>query len=98
MGNLLISDDNTTTTTTTTTAGGGWEDGSWPYPPNLATPSNILIDASNGASDYGNKVTQPLVGCGVLRVCVCVVWVDCIVCVCVVWVDCIVCVSVCCVG
>ena len=32
-----------------------WEDESFEYPPNLAPPQQILIDASNGASDYGNK-------------------------------------------
>lgn len=31
------------------------------YPPNLASPEQILIDASNGASDYGNKFGEPLV-------------------------------------
>ena len=38
-----------------------WEDAAWPYPPNLAPPLQILIDASNGASDYGNKFGEPLV-------------------------------------
>ena len=38
-----------------------WEDGAWPYPPNLAPPLQILIDASNGASDYGNKFGEPLI-------------------------------------
>ena len=32
------------------------EDASFVYPDNLASPQQILIDASNGASDYGNKV------------------------------------------
>ncbi|KAK4739932.1 hypothetical protein R3W88_003629 [Solanum pinnatisectum] len=32
-----------------------WEDRSFTYPANLASPLQILIDASNGASDYGNK-------------------------------------------
>ena len=31
------------------------------YPSNLASPLQILIDASNGASDYGNKFGEPLV-------------------------------------
>lgn len=31
------------------------------YPDNLAPPQQILIDASNGASDYGNKFGEPLV-------------------------------------
>eukprot|EP00877_Chromochloris_zofingiensis_P007400 jgi/Chrzof1/2913/Cz12g03220.t1 len=37
------------------------EDASAVYPDNLASPSQILIDASNGASDYGNKFGEPLV-------------------------------------
>jgi hypothetical protein len=33
-----------------------WETpGEESYPPNLATPLDILIEASNGASDYGEK-------------------------------------------
>lgn len=43
-----------------------WEDKSFEYPPNLAPPSQIMIDASNGASDYGNKFGEPLV-CGYTR-------------------------------
>lgn len=31
------------------------------YPENLASPEQILIDASNGASDYGNKFGEPVV-------------------------------------
>ena len=31
------------------------------YPTNLAPPLQILIDASNGASDYGNKFGEPLI-------------------------------------
>lgn len=38
-----------------------WEDSSFAYPPNLASPLKILIDASNGASDYGNKFGEPLI-------------------------------------
>ncbi|MDA8100874.1 MAG: phosphoribosylformylglycinamidine synthase [Nitrospiraceae bacterium] len=38
-----------------------WEDGSWAYPDNLASPLQIEIDASNGASDYGNKFGEPLI-------------------------------------
>lgn len=38
-----------------------WEDSSFVYPPNLASPLQILIDASNGASDYGNKFGEPLI-------------------------------------
>eukprot|EP00238_Polyblepharides_amylifera_P004266 CAMPEP_0196596182 /NCGR_PEP_ID=MMETSP1081-20130531/84635_1 /TAXON_ID=36882 /ORGANISM="Pyramimonas amylifera, Strain CCMP720" /LENGTH=1408 /DNA_ID=CAMNT_0041921059 /DNA_START=152 /DNA_END=4378 /DNA_ORIENTATION=+ len=33
----------------------------FPYPSNLAPPTQILIDASNGASDYGNKFGEPLI-------------------------------------
>ena len=32
-----------------------WENAEFGYPPNLASPSAIEIEASNGASDYGNK-------------------------------------------
>ena len=38
------------------------EDPSFVYPSNLAPPQQILIDASNGASDYGNKFGEPLIG------------------------------------
>ncbi|XP_064949960.1 probable phosphoribosylformylglycinamidine synthase, chloroplastic/mitochondrial [Musa acuminata AAA Group] len=38
-----------------------WEDPSFTYPSNLASPLHILIDASDGASDYGNKFGEPLI-------------------------------------
>ena len=38
-----------------------WEDSSFSYPSNLAPPLQILIDASDGASDYGNKFGEPLI-------------------------------------
>jgi phosphoribosylformylglycinamidine synthase len=38
-----------------------WEDVSFSYPPNLASPLQIEIEASNGASDYGNKFGEPLI-------------------------------------
>ncbi|GAB2299770.1 hypothetical protein Dimus_033825 [Dionaea muscipula] len=38
-----------------------WEDPSFKYPSNLASPLQILLDASNGASDYGNKFGEPLI-------------------------------------
>ncbi|KAL6581115.1 hypothetical protein OROMI_007038 [Orobanche minor] len=38
-----------------------WEDSGFTYPSNLASPLQILIDASNGASDYGNKFGEPLI-------------------------------------
>ncbi|KAG8390030.1 hypothetical protein BUALT_Bualt01G0040800 [Buddleja alternifolia] len=38
-----------------------WEDPTFTYPANLASPLQILIDASNGASDYGNKFGEPLI-------------------------------------
>ncbi|KAL5708854.1 phosphoribosylformylglycinamidine synthase [Ranunculus cassubicifolius] len=38
-----------------------WEDAAFEYPSNLASPLQILIDASNGASDYGNKFGEPLI-------------------------------------
>lgn len=38
-----------------------WEDSSFAYPSNLARPLVIEIEASNGASDYGNKFGEPLI-------------------------------------
>ncbi len=38
-----------------------WEDAAFAYPPNLAAPLQILVQASNGASDYGNKFGEPLI-------------------------------------
>ena len=38
-----------------------WEDMSFAYPSNLASPLTIEIQASNGASDYGNKFGEPLI-------------------------------------
>ncbi|CAK8696763.1 unnamed protein product [Clavelina lepadiformis] len=39
-----------------------WEDnGEWPLTQNLASASKIIIDASNGASDYGNKFGEPVI-------------------------------------
>ncbi|GLI54002.1 phosphoribosylformylglycinamidine synthase [Thermodesulfovibrio yellowstonii] len=38
-----------------------WEDKSFKYPSNLATPLQIEIEASNGASDYGNKFGEPVI-------------------------------------
>ena len=38
-----------------------WEDTSFEYPPNLASPLQIEIEASNGASDYGNKFGEPVI-------------------------------------
>ncbi|KAK6929392.1 hypothetical protein RJ641_005597 [Dillenia turbinata] len=38
-----------------------WDDPSFVYPTNLASPLQILIDARNGASDYGNKFGEPLI-------------------------------------
>lgn len=35
--------------------------GRFTYPYKLATPLDILIEASNGASDYGNKFGEPLI-------------------------------------
>nr|KAF6458097.1 phosphoribosylformylglycinamidine synthase [Rousettus aegyptiacus] len=37
-----------------------WEDLSFQYPRNLARPLKIAIEASNGASDYGNKFGEPV--------------------------------------
>jgi phosphoribosylformylglycinamidine synthase len=38
-----------------------WEDADFQYPPNLASPLAIEIEASNGASDYGNKFGEPVI-------------------------------------
>jgi phosphoribosylformylglycinamidine synthase len=38
-----------------------WEDPGFEYPSNLATPMAIEIEASNGASDYGNKFGEPVI-------------------------------------
>ena len=38
-----------------------WEDPQFAYPSNLATPLEIEIEASNGASDYGNKFGEPMI-------------------------------------
>eukprot|EP00518_Triparma_eleuthera_P019398 CAMPEP_0197563318 /NCGR_PEP_ID=MMETSP1320-20131121/28510_1 /TAXON_ID=91990 /ORGANISM="Bolidomonas sp., Strain RCC2347" /LENGTH=1302 /DNA_ID=CAMNT_0043125113 /DNA_START=89 /DNA_END=3994 /DNA_ORIENTATION=+ len=38
-----------------------WEDKAFEYPSNLATPLSIEVEASNGASDYGNKYGEPVV-------------------------------------
>ncbi|MEW6109248.1 MAG: phosphoribosylformylglycinamidine synthase [Nitrospirota bacterium] len=38
-----------------------WEDTSFVYPANLAGPLAIEIEASNGASDYGNKFGEPVI-------------------------------------
>lgn len=38
-----------------------WEDLSFEYPQNLASPLTIEIEASNGASDYGNKFGEPVI-------------------------------------
>jgi len=38
-----------------------WEDESFEYPNNLASPLQIEIEASSGASDYGNKFGEPVI-------------------------------------
>lgn len=38
-----------------------WEDKSFIYPSNLAAPLDIEVEASNGASDYGNKFGEPVI-------------------------------------
>jgi phosphoribosylformylglycinamidine synthase len=38
-----------------------WEDPDFVYPDNLASPLEIEIEASNGASDYGNKFGEPVI-------------------------------------
>ena len=42
-----------------------WEE-AMEYPPNLASPLQILVEGSNGASDYGNKFGEPVI-CGFAR-------------------------------
>lgn len=43
-----------------------WEEKSYKYPSNFALPLDILVEASNGASDYGNKFGEPVI-CGFAR-------------------------------
>lgn len=38
-----------------------WEDENEVYPKNFASPVDIAIEASNGASDYGNKFGEPVI-------------------------------------
>lgn len=38
-----------------------WEEKNVDYPSNMASPLEIIIEASNGASDYGNKFGEPLI-------------------------------------
>jgi len=38
-----------------------WEDTSFEYPANMASPLQIEIEASNGASDYGNEYGEPVI-------------------------------------
>lgn len=38
-----------------------WEDKNAVFPPSLASPLNIEIRASDGASDYGNKFGEPVI-------------------------------------
>ena len=38
-----------------------YENKSYEYPPSFASPLKILIEASNGASDYGNKFGEPVI-------------------------------------
>jgi phosphoribosylformylglycinamidine synthase len=38
-----------------------WEDPGFGYPDNLAPPLQIEIEASDGASDYGNKFGEPVI-------------------------------------
>ncbi|KOX70064.1 Phosphoribosylformylglycinamidine synthase [Melipona quadrifasciata] len=38
-----------------------WEEKGLPNPNNIASPLEIIIEASNGASDYGNKFGEPVI-------------------------------------
>jgi phosphoribosylformylglycinamidine synthase len=48
-GNLLLPDYNLP-----------WECSQEFYPSNFASPRDVCIEASNGASDYGNKFGEPV--------------------------------------
>uniref|UniRef100_A0A3Q3MLE8 phosphoribosylformylglycinamidine synthase n=1 Tax=Mastacembelus armatus TaxID=205130 RepID=A0A3Q3MLE8_9TELE len=37
-----------------------WESEGWEYPSSFAPPLQVAIEASNGASDYGNKFGEPV--------------------------------------
>ncbi|XP_041126127.1 phosphoribosylformylglycinamidine synthase [Polyodon spathula] len=37
-----------------------WEEPEFEYPPSFARPLQVAIEASNGASDYGNKFGEPV--------------------------------------
>ncbi|XP_064189678.1 phosphoribosylformylglycinamidine synthase isoform X2 [Anguilla rostrata] len=37
-----------------------WEEEGWEYPPSFAPPLQVSIEASDGASDYGNKFGEPV--------------------------------------
>ena len=38
-----------------------WEKDGWQHPETLASPLDILVEASNGASDYGNCFGEPII-------------------------------------
>lgn len=38
-----------------------WEVKDVEYPSNFASPLEVVIEASNGASDYGNKFGEPVI-------------------------------------
>lgn len=38
-----------------------YESSKFDYPPSFASPLKIIIEASNGASDYGNKFGEPVI-------------------------------------
>lgn len=38
-----------------------WEKKDWFYPKNIASPLKIMIEGSDGASDYGNKFGEPVI-------------------------------------
>lgn len=37
-----------------------WEEEGWEYPSSFAPPLQVAIEASDGASDYGNKFGEPV--------------------------------------
>lgn len=61
----IIDDTNLNSSPSGRSGGAGWEDTIPPRNWLYQTPEQILIKASNGASDFGNKFGQPLI-CGSL--------------------------------
>lgn len=43
-----------------------WEEAGWEYPSSFAPPLQVAIEASDGASDYGNKFGEPVLAGSVI--------------------------------